>query len=122
MNVNLLWNDIITQNRAALASYFCEDAVIRWHCTNEKFTVDEYIKANCDYPGEWHGEIERIEEFDSKIILVGKVKSLDNTFSCHVTSFIKLYDDKICEMDEYWANDGEAPSWRKELGIGKEIR
>ena len=32
------------------SAYFCEDARIRWHCTNEEFTVGEYIRANCDYP------------------------------------------------------------------------
>jgi len=30
----------------------------------------------------------------------------------------RLRDEKVVEMDEYWADDGEAPSWRKELGIG----
>lgn len=122
MDINTLWNDIINQNRDALPSYFCDDAVIRWHCTNEQFTVDEYIKVNCDYPGRWQGEIERIEESDSKIILVGRVQSFDKTVSCHVTSFIQLLNGKICKMDEYWADDGEVPNWRKELGIGKAIK
>lgn len=121
MNIKALWNDIITQNRAALPSYFCDDAVIRWHCTNERFTVDEYIKVNCDYPGKWQGEIERTEELDSKIIIVGRVQSFDKSLSFHVTSFIRLRDGKICEMDEYWADDGEAPEWRKKLGIGRKI-
>lgn len=122
MDINTLWNDIINQNRDALPSYFCDDAVIRWHCTNEQFTVDEYIKVNCDYPGKWQGEIERIEKLDSKIILVGRVQSFDKTVSCHVTSFIQLLNGKICKMDEYWADDGEVPNWRKELGIGKAIK
>ena len=122
MDINTLWNDIINQNRDALPSYFRDDAVIRWHCTNEQFTVDEYIKVNCDYPGKWQGEIERIEESDSKIILVGRVQSFDKTVSCHVTSFIQLLNGKICKMDEYWADDGEVPDWRKELGIGKAIK
>ena len=121
MEVQSFWNDIIAQNRVSLPSYFCDDAVIRWHCTNEQFTVEEYIRANCDYPGKWKGDIERLEKFDSKIILVGKVKSEDETIVCHVTSFIKLQDDKVIEMDEYWSDDGEPPSWRKELGIGSPI-
>ncbi|EIK81944.1 hypothetical protein CGSMWGv1400E_01445 [Gardnerella vaginalis 1400E] len=37
-------------------------AVIRWHCTNEKFSAQEYIDVNCNYPGDWDGAIERIEE------------------------------------------------------------
>lgn len=121
MDIRAFWNDIISQNRTALPTYFCEDAIIRWHCTNEQFTVEEYIRANCDYPGKWKGELERLEEMDSKIILVGKVQSVDGTISCHVTSFIRLQDDKVAKMDEYWADDGEAPSWRQEMGIGRAI-
>lgn len=63
MDINKFWSDVINQNRTMLYSYFDNDAVIRWHCTNEIFTVDEYIKANCDYPGKWCGKIERIENF-----------------------------------------------------------
>lgn len=121
MDAKAFWQDIINQNRNVLASYFCNEAIIRWHCTNEQFTVEEYIRVNCDYPGKWIGNIERLEEFGSNIIIAGKVQSEDGKISCHVTTFIKLQDDKVLEMDEYWADDGEAPSWRKELGIGTPI-
>lgn len=111
-----------SKNRKTLSSYFDDDAVIRWHCTNEQFAVEEYVKVNCDYPGKWKGELEKIIELDSMIILAGLVQSEDESISRHVTSFIKIHDNKITEMDEYWADDGEAPSWRKELEIGKPIR
>ena len=122
MNVEKFWQDVINQNRSSLSSFFREDAVIRWHCTNEQFTVSEYIQANCDYPGKWKGNIERVEEYDSQMIIVGKVQSDDETIQCHVISFILLRDDKIIEMDEYWADDGEPPAWRKALQIGTPIR
>ena len=32
-----------------------------------------------------------------------------------------LEDSKIKSIDEYWAEDGEAPEWRKSLNIGKLI-
>ena len=32
-----------------------------------------------------------------------------------------LEDSKIKSIDEYWAEDGEAPEWRKSLNIGKPI-
>ena len=111
MDIKAFWNDVITQNRFTLPSYFCEDAVICWHCTNGIVIIR----------GNGMVKLKRIEQFDSKIIIVGKVQSFDNTISCHVTTFIKLLDDKICEMDEYWADDGEIPSWRKKLGIGTTI-
>ena len=53
----------IKQNKIQLRTFFHKDAYIRWHCTNEHFTVDEFIQANCDYPGQWDGHIERIEYF-----------------------------------------------------------
>ena len=56
--------------------------------TNEHFTVDEFIQANCEYPGEWDGEIQRIEYLKDTVITVVHVFSLDKTISCHVTSFI----------------------------------
>ena len=73
MDVKAFWRDVISQNRKALQAYFCKDAVIRWHCTNEKFSVKEYIKVNCDYPGEWDGEIERIEKAGETLITAVRV-------------------------------------------------
>ena len=122
MNIDAFWKDVISQNQDALPSYFCDDAVIRWYCTNEQLTVREYIRANCDYPGQWDGEIERFEENDNGIVMVGRVVPADKSASYHVVSFLKLKDDKIIEMDEYWADDGDAPMWRKEMKIGKPIQ
>lgn len=122
MNIQAFWQDIISQSREKLPAYFREDAVIRWHCSNEQFTVGEYIRANCDYPGSWLGEIERVEENGDTVILAGRVFPADRSSSFHVVSFIRLTGGKICEMDEYWADDGEAPAWRQEMKIGRPIR
>lgn len=121
MNIQAFWQDIISQNREKLLAYFREDAVIRWHCSNEQFTVEEYVRANCDYPGSWLGEIERIEETGNTVILAGRVFPADRSSSFHVVSFIRLTGGKIREMDEYWADDGEAPAWRQEMKIGRPI-
>lgn len=121
MDIQALWNDIITQNRNNLSSHFNIDAVILWPCTNEQFTVDEYIRANCDYPGAWKGEIEKLVELGDRIILVGHVHSIDNLISCHVVSFIDIKGEKIIRMEEYWSDDGDAPTWRKEMRIGRPI-
>lgn len=55
MNIEGFWQDVLSQNREALPAYFCENAVIRWHCTNERFTFQEYVKVNCNYPGNGTG-------------------------------------------------------------------
>ena len=121
MDIQAFWRYILTQNREALPAYFRPEAVIRWHCTNEQFSVPEFIRANCDYPGDWDGSIEREERHGDEIITVVRVFPKDRSASFHVVSFMKLMDDRIASLDEYWADDGEAPAWRKRMGIGKTI-
>lgn len=122
MDVYTFWKDVLAQNRDALKGYFCPDAVIRWHCTNEQFSVSEFVRANCDYPGEWSGAIERVDSHGNQLVTVVNVFPKDRTASFHVVSFIELREDKVALLDEYWADDGEAPAWRKGMGIGKPIR
>ena len=121
MDVKEFWIDVLKQNREKLISYFHKDAVIRWHCSNELFTVSEYIKANCEYPGEWEGKIERIEKVENMIITAVKVYAVNKCSSFHVVSFIKTENNLITEMDEYWADDTEVPEWRRKMNIGRKI-
>lgn len=115
------WKAVVRQNPDEIRSYFKETAVIRWHNTKEEFTLDEFIRANCEYPGEWDGEVERIEEMGDLIITATRVFSTENSVSVHATSFLRMEDGKIASMDEYWGDDGEAPKWRSDMGIGKKI-
>ena len=120
MDIQNYWKATLQQNPVLMRSYFHENAVIRWHNTNEEFTLNEFIQANCEYPGKWDGKIERIERIDQVIITVTHVFSTELSF--HVTSFIKVKDDKIECIDEYWGDDGEPPLWRKEKHIGTSIK
>lgn len=113
---------VLAQDKHEIRKYFHNDAYINWHCTNEHFTVDEFIIANCEYPGDWNGEVERIEVLDDLYITVAKVYPKDKSAFFHVVSFIRVVDNKIVSMDEYWAADGDAPQWRLEKHIGKPIK
>lgn len=113
------WSYITTQNEEELKKFFHKNACIRWHNTNEQFNVSEFMRANCDYPGSWSGEIERIEQIGSTIITVTHVWNKEMSF--HVTSFFKIEGEKIKELDEYWGDDGVAPQWRLDKHIGKPI-
>lgn len=122
MDTAKFFKAVLSQNEKELRTYFHKNAVIKWHCTNEIFTLDEYIKANCEYPGNWDGEIERIEEKADLLILACRVFSLDNSSSFHVVSFIYLKDNLIMNMDEYWSDDEKVPEWRRKMKIGKRIK
>lgn len=116
------WRDVTEQNGPSLRSYFSKDAVVKWHNTNERFTVEDYLIANCEYPGNWTGEIQRIEQINDLIITVVRVHDLDDGISVHATSFIRFHEGKIVEMDEYWSDDGKVPQWRLDKKIGTTIR
>ena len=122
MDIYKFWRDVLEQNTENIKNYFHKDAYINWHCTNEHFTVDEFMIANCEYPGTWDGEVERVEMTKDLFITVTHVYSRDKTLSFHVTSFIKVIQDKIAAVDEYWADDGIAPQWRLDKHIGKAVK
>lgn len=122
MDIYKFWKDVLGQNADAIRTYFDKNAYINWHCTNEHFNVDEFIIANCEYPGRWDGEVERAEKINDTFVTVTHVYSKNQTLSFHVTSFIRVMDGKIAAVDEYWADDGDAPGWRLDKHIGKPIK
>lgn len=122
MNIQQYWHAVLCQNAAAIRSYFHPDAWVNWHNTNEHFTVEEFIRANCEYPGDWAGEIEQMIQTDEYVITAVHVHTKDSRLHFHVTSFIHIQEDKITSIDEYWGDDGPAPQWRRDMHIGKPIK
>lgn len=68
MDIKAFWDAVLRQDADAIRDYFNPDAWVNWHNTNEHFTVEEFIRANCEYPGEWDGEVEQIITTDTHII------------------------------------------------------
>lgn len=121
MDIHAYWRSVLEQDRTALPDFFWENARVNWHNTNECFTVPEFIRANCDYPGTWEGKVERIIEQGDLIITVTHVYNRERTISFHAVSFLHIRDGKIQEVDEYWGDDGAPPAWRQEMHIGSVI-
>ena len=114
------WQVVADQDRDKLRNFFDPKAIINWHDSKESFTVEEFIIANCDYPGSWSGEVKRIEYLSDKIITVTEVSSVDVVV--HAVSFLKFSENKIILLDEYWSECGEAPQWRLDKKIGSKIK
>lgn len=121
MDIRQFWKAVLEQDRAAIKGFFHDTAYVNWHCTNECFTVDEFIQANCEYPRDWDGEVERIECLGNLIITATHVFPKDRSSSFHVISFFRIEGEKIVSVDEYWSDDSETPLWRKKMCIGKPI-
>lgn len=122
MNVNAFWDAVLRQDADAIRLYFHPDAWVNWHNTNEHFTVEEFIRANCEYPGDWDGKVEKVIVTPDHIITATHVYDKGGTMSCHAVSFIRVVDGKIASVDEYWGDDGDAPQWRQEKKLGTKIR
>lgn len=103
--------------------WFRQDAAIYWHNTNERFSLPEFLRANCEYPGAWDGRVERVEQAGRCIVTAVHVWARNNPrLSFHVASFFQLCEGRIARLDEYWGDDGPAPAWRQEKQIGTPVR
>ena len=121
MDVQKYWDAVFKQQAEVMRTYFHKEARIRWINTNEGFTVEEFIRANCEYPGNWEGQIERTVAADNTLFTIVHVFSADCQASFHVASLIEIQGDKIISLDEIWGDDGPAPQWRLDLRLGRPI-
>ena len=115
------WDAVARQDEEGLFAFFSPGAQVLWHCSNERFTAAEYVTANCRYPGAWRGEVQRVETLPGGLLTVARVVNAETDDSFHAVSFFQLAGDKIVRLEEYWGDDGHAPAWRTELGIGSPI-
>ena len=121
MDVQAYWDAVLRQDREAMRGHFARDARIRWPNTNEEFTLEEVLTANCDYPGRWAGEVERAEPGAEGPVTVARVYDRDGSASFHAVSFFRERDGKIQSLVEYWGEDGPPPQWRRERELGRPI-
>lgn len=122
MDIRGFWQAVLKQDAEQMRAYLHPAAVIRWPNTNEQFTAEEFVRANCAYPNDWSGEVEMLREDGELTITVTRVRAADLPLSFHAISFITVRDEKIVAIDEYWSDDGEAPKWRRDMKIGRPIR
>ena len=50
MDIYAYWDAVLGQREDDMRRFFREGAVVNWPNTNESFTVEEFIRANCEYP------------------------------------------------------------------------
>ena len=81
IDITEFWKYVLEQNAEKIRTFFCRDASVHWHCTNEHFTVEEFIRANCEYPGDWEGEMQRVEQAGDVIIVVVHVYNQDKSLT-----------------------------------------
>lgn len=122
MEIREFWKATLRQDAAAMRRFFAPGARVRWHNTNEAFSAEEFVEVNCEYPGAWDGEVERVERSGELIVTAVRVFAAGGGPSFHVVSFFQVRDGKIVSLDEYWGDDGAVPQWRLDKKIGRAIK
>ena len=115
MDFERYWQDCVRQDKDTLRTWFWPDARIVWPCTDEVFTVEEFLTVNCEYPGSWQGELIHVTPTPMGAVTEVTIVSADGKQRCHAVSIFTLYRDRIVSLTEYYADDGPPPGWRKEL-------
>lgn len=115
MDLNAFVKAVASQDEAALARFFHQEARVRWPNTEEVFTAPEYIRINCRYPGKWEGQLLRVVEAGSSLVAITRIKATDGSQSLHAISFFTFKEGLIIDLEEYWSDDGPPPPWRQEL-------
>ena len=95
---------------------FAPEAVIRWHTTDEEFTLAEFVRAHCERPGRRKMVIERMNRIGEHLVTVVHFWMEGNSY--YVTSFFQMHRGRIVMLEEYWGQNVPAPEWRREAGIG----
>jgi len=107
-----LWTEMDRQNWGNIHKYFEDTAIINWNNTKESFNVEEFVRVNSAYPGDWSITIERLEGIDNLVISVVKVQLKKDDVSFRATSFFEFNNGKIKLLNEYWGDVGNPPEWR----------
>ncbi len=118
--INFL-QSVVKQDKTELKEYFTDNAEILWFNSNEKFNVDEYIIANCEYPGTWDGKVERIDKIGEQYVAVSLIWTADKKTYFRVVSYFTFLDGKILSLHEYFGDCADAPKWRLDMKIGQPI-
>ena len=126
-DIHQFFSAVISQGAIKLRKFFEPDAMVFWANTNEQFTVEEYVRANCEYPGTWHGWMEEISEIipfdwhEPKMFYIARVWDDDGNASRVVGRIDFSYTENqlIQQLVEYWSDISEPPEWRKKMNIGK---
>ncbi len=114
-----LWQAIAEQDEARLSRFFTADAEIFWPNTGERFDLAGYLRANCDYPGQWSGAVERVAPDGS--YSVARVWSPEGVTARAVT-FYQWRNGRIVQMVEYWGDVAPPPEWRRPEAQAEPVR
>jgi len=112
--VESFWKDMNHHEWERLQSYFHTDAKISWPNTDEIFTVEDYLRVNRLYPGQWKLTLEDVQMTERNIVSIVLIQNKELFQSLRAVTFFRFESGLIVSLTEYFADDAKAPKWRAE--------
>lgn len=111
-----LWENIEKGQFSNLRDFYNKNAEIFFPNTRELFlNLDSYIEFNEKYPGSFNCKVEKILENHENTVAI--IKVYNDSISHYCTAFYSFTNKKITKAIEYWSENLDVPTWRKDLGL-----
>jgi ketosteroid isomerase-like protein len=101
-------NAIDRRDWAALGALLAPDCVVELVHHGRRFTGEDWVAFNADYPGSWSFVPEDIVATDDRAVVRARVFDADALF--HVASFLTVVDGLISAVTEVWADGHASPT------------
>jgi hypothetical protein len=120
--VRALWAHVQARDWNSLRAAFCDDAVLHWPVTRERFDgADTIVRVNAEYPEGWTVAVKAVDA-----IADGRVHALVEVTQDGVTYFnhsrCTFCGTRIAEATEHWATAQAPPAWRTPERLGPGYR
>ena len=116
--VRSLWTLFQARDWTTARALFADNAVMTWHASGERLlNADAIIRVNAVYPEGWRIRIVEVNALqDGRVHSVVEVSHPPGLFIAN--SLFRFDQERIVQVDEYWATVEAAPAWRTPERIG----
>ena len=116
--VRAMWAHAQARDWAGMRAAFCDDAVLHWPVTGERFDgADTIVRVNAEYPEGWALVVKAVDALtDGRVHALVEVTQDGVTYFNHARCSFR--GTRIAEATEHWATAEAPPAWRTALRLG----
>ncbi len=111
--IKQFWHSFNKRDYRGTEKFLDPECEVHLVCTDERFSKDEFIQLNEDYPGRWRTVLRNLFSSNEQVITFTHVFSPDSVEQFYVSSIFSFENCKIIQIEEYWSTVEKPPEWRR---------